>query len=335
MKAATLSAGVALVTGAALLFFGCAAPVVTAPAEVPLQQASPCSDSTAEVSTAAGLWEALDTAEPGAVIVLAPGVYRGQFVATTAGTDADPISLCGPADAVLDGGGIDDGYVLHLDRVSNWILEGFTIRNGQKGLVADGVTATVIRGLTIDEMGDEGIHLRQFSTDNLVEANTVSDTGLRKPKYGEGIYIGTAEANWCDVSDCEPDKSDRNVISGNTVVRTTAEAVDIKEGTSDGVLRDNTFDGEQTTAADSWVDVKGNDWLIADNVGTNAPLDGFQTHEIIDGWGTNNTFRGNTATVDAGGFGYSLTPELANVVECDNVATKAGEGMSNVECTPR
>ena len=80
------------------------------------------------------------------------------------------------------------------------------------------------------------------------------------------------------------------------------------------------------------MDVKGNDWLIVDNKGTSSPLDGFQTHEILDGWGTGNVFRSNTADVMGAGFGFSLTPELGNVVECSNTATNAQEGVSNVDC---
>ena len=294
---------------------------------------SRCGEPTVTVSSSAQLFDALEAVTPGDSIELAPGVYLGTFTAAVSGTEEDPISLCGPSDAILDGGDIEGGYVLHLDSVSHWVVEGFAIRGGQKGLMADTVTHTVIRGLTVSEIGDEGIHLRATSTDNLVIGNTISDTGMRKPKFGEGIYIGTAESNWCEVSDCEPDRSDRNVIEDNTILRTTAESIDIKEGTSEGVVRGNTFDGAHITGADSWVDVKGNDWLIVDNVGTNAPRDGFQTHEILDGWGTRNVFRDNSATVLAAGFGYSMTPELENVVECGNTASEAREGVSNVECS--
>ena len=102
----------------------------------------------------------------------------------------------------------------------------------------------------------------------------------------------------------EPDRSDRNVIEGNDIAGTTAEAVDIKEGTSDGVLRGNTFDGSAMDEADSWVDVKGNGWLIEGNTGTAAPEDGFQTHQILDGWGTGNVFRHNTAKMSGSGVGF-------------------------------
>ncbi|PZQ92107.1 MAG: hypothetical protein DI534_01855 [Leifsonia xyli] len=293
-----------------------------------------CGAADVTVDSAEALQQALDDAAPGRTIALADGVYAGQFVATVSGTKDAPITLCGGTGAVLDGGGTGKGYVLHLDGAQYWRLTGFTVQNGQKGVMADGTVGSEIRGLTVTMIGDEGIHLRNFSTDNVVADNTVSQTGLRKPKFGEGIYIGTAESNWCDISGCKPDLSDRNVIENNTISATTAESVDIKEGTSNGVLRGNSFNGAgiDTSGADSWVDVKGNGWLIEGNTGVDSPQDGFQTHEILDGWGTGNTFRGNTAAVNGPGFGFSLTPVRDNVVTCDNTATGAGEGLANVSC---
>lgn len=293
-----------------------------------------CGDPTVTVATSPELQSALDDAAPGTSIALSPGTYPGNFTAAVSGTAESPIRLCGGADSVLDGGRVDDGYVLHLDGISHWEFAGFSIRNGQKGLMADGTTDTVIRGLTVSDIGDEGIHLRAFSTDNTVTSNTVSDTGQRKPKFGEGIYIGTAESNWCDITDCAPDASDRNTVSDNTITATTAEGIDVKEGTTGGVVSGNTFDGSALVEddADSWVDIKGNDWVIENNIGTDSPQDGFQVHEIVDGWGTRNIFRSNTAQVDGPGFGYSITPELDNTVECNNSASGAGEGLSNIEC---
>lgn len=307
----------------------------TAPATPPPPQpaSADCPDPTIVAGDADELRAALESAGPGVVIGLEPGVYEGTFAATVSGSAEQPITLCGPTEAILDGGDVGDGYVLHLDRVANWVVRGFTIRNGEKGLMADGTVGSRIEGLTVTGIGHEAIHLRRASTDNLVIGNTISDTGNTREKFGEGVYVGTAESNWCEISDCEPDRSDRNVIEGNTIFDTTAEAVDVKEGTSDGVVRGNSFDGSSLAGADSWVDVKGNDWLIEGNVGLRSPQDGFQTHEIVDGWGTRNVFRANVATVDGPGFGYSLTPVLDNVVRCDNTAVGAGEGLSTAPCT--
>ncbi|MFE6257403.1 nitrous oxide reductase family maturation protein NosD [Agromyces sp. NPDC057865] len=291
-----------------------------------------CPEATVDVSSAKELEQALEQARPGDVIGLAPGRYEGEFVLAADGEAQHPITLCGTPESVLDGGGTDGGYVVHLDGASYVVLKGFAVENGQKGVMADATTHSVIRGLRVAHIGDEAIHLRGHSTDNQVLDNTISDTGLRKPKFGEGIYIGTAESNWCDISDCEPDASDRNLVQGNTISGTTSESVDIKEGTSGGVLRDNTFDGSAITKADSWVDVKGNGWLIEGNTGTAAPEDGFQTHEILDGWGTGNVFRHNTAKMSGSGVGFALEPERDNVVACDNTVSGGEAELSNVDC---
>ena len=300
----------------------------------PAPRLGACDTPTVEVGNGGELQRALEAAEPGQVILLESGEFEGQFTATASGTPEQPIILCGSPDSVLDGGDVDDGYVLHLDEADYWHLNGFSITNGQKGLMADGTTGTVIEGLTVTKIGDEAIHLRKGSTDNVVSRNVISDTGHRRDKFGEGIYIGTAESNWCDISDCEADASDRNVIEGNTISDTTAEAIDIKEGTSDGIVRGNTFDGSALKGdADSWIDVKGNGWLIEGNVGVDSPGDGFQTHEVVDGWGTDNVFRGNTAQVNGPGYGFALKPEGGNTVSCDNTATGAASGLSNEPCS--
>jgi len=262
-------------------------------------------------------------------------VYEGRFVARTAGTKEKPIFLCGGAGAVIDGGSVTGGYALHLEGANYWRVIGFTIRNGQKGLMADKVNHAVIQGLTVEQIGDEAIHLRNFSSDNVVQGNTIRETGKRRDKFGEGIYIGTAQSNWCTNSGCQPDNSDRNMVRNNNISATTAESIDIKEGTTGGWVIGNTFDGGSLSGShsDSWVDVKGNNWLIQGNTGRNALTDGFQVHEILDGWGKGNVFKGNTAEVNGPGYGFNFAPANDNRVSCDNKVVKADKGLSNVKCS--
>ncbi len=311
------------------------APVATGPvAPAPTGAPVDCPKATVTVSDAQGLQDALEAARPGAVIGLRDGVYEGKFVAKTPGTKDQPIHLCGGPAAVLDGGGVKAGYVLHLDGASYWRVLGLTLRNGQKGLMADQVQGALIQGLTVEQIGDEGIHLRNFSSDNVVRGNTVRNTGNRRDTFGEGIYIGTAESNWGSVTGGRPDNSDRNVVEGNTITDTTSESIDIKEGTSGGRVVDNVFDGSKFSGshADSWIDVKGNGWLIQGNRGRNSKLDGFQTHAVADGWGKDNVFKGNTAEVNGPGYGFAFTPVLSNTVSCDNKVVGAEKGFANVPC---
>ena len=307
----------------------------TPPGPMPtLDEALTCPAPTIGVSDADQLTGALEAARPGDVIDLAPGAYKGRFVASATASDSEPIFVCGPRDAVVDGGGIKGGYAMHLDGASGWRLLGFTVRNAQKGVIADRAVDNIIEGLLIEDIGDEAIHLRTFSTDNVVRGNEIRDTGQRRDKFGEGVYVGSAESNWCKYTDCDPDRSDNNVIEGNLIYGTTAESIDLKEGTTGGVVRNNSFDGSALSGADSWVDAKGNDWVIESNVGVNSPMDGFQMHEILDGWATANVFRDNVARVNGPGHGFASTNSDGNIISCDNEVTDAGEGFADVECSP-
>jgi hypothetical protein len=288
------------------------------------------------VSTAAELSHALSAAHPGETIVLESGVYEGNFTASMAGTATAPITLCGSRSAVLKGPGINDGYVLHLDHASYWRVEGFTVEGGQKGVVADGVTHDLIYGLYVHGTGDEAIHLRSFSSYNVVSHNVIRNTGLLVQFFGEGIYVGSANKNWCKYSGCQPDRSNYNRIIDNNIADTTAENIDIKEGTTGGVISGNILNGTGmvSSAATSWVNVKGNDWLIKDNTGTHSVGDGFSVHQVYPGWGLDNVFSGNKAIVDGPGFGiYVQSHHLGTVVQCNNVAGGAAGGMTNFGCS--
>jgi len=194
----------------------------------------------------------------------------------------------------------------------------------------------VIQDLTVEHIGDEAIHLRKHSTYNVVLNNTIRETGLRRDDFGEGVYVGSAQSNWPEYTDGEPDRSDYNLVKGNHISNTGSESVDIKEGTTGGAVVGNTFDGEGMSGADSWVDVKGTDWLIAGNVGLNTPGDGFQTHHIVDDWGSHNVFTENVsdpASGDAVDFYVHDPDTTANVVRCDNTRSAGDAVTSNVTCT--
>ncbi|WP_061300121.1 hypothetical protein [Herbidospora cretacea] len=293
-----------------------------------------CPEATVTVTTAEELTGALAQAQPGDVIFMEPGEYQGHFVAAAKGTKDQPIFVCGSRDAIIDGGGVKEGYAFHLNEADYWRLIGFTVRHAQKGVMADKSNFNVVQDLDVNHIGDEGIHFRNFSSDNIAQYNIIWGTGLRRDKYGEGVYFGTAESNWATFSGGQMDKSDRNIARGN-VIRATAESIDIKEGTTGGKIIGNIFDGSALTGDghnDSWVDVKGNGYLIERNTGRGTSADGFQTHKIINGWGTGNTFRLNV--IDLGGSGgYGINDTAGgNTIACDNEVT-GGPLTKKSECS--
>lgn len=311
---------------------------------------TPSVGRTVNVSTSAQLTAALANAQPGDTIVMADGTYSGtallgnytgSFAIGVSGTASNPITLTGSANAVISGNGVGGHYGLYLNGASYWNLVGFSIYGASKGLVLDNSSHNFIQGVSVSDIGDEGIHLRTFSSQNVVKNNFVSQTGQTSPQFGEGIYLGSANSNWCTYTNCQPDTSDANIVIGNTITGTGAESIDIKEGTTGGYIANNSSDGSALSnqnSADSWVDVKGNDYLLAGNVGNNSINDGFQVHSVYTGWGEGNVFDANTANVNGPGYGFnvvSTAKQLGNVVYCDNTETGAVLGLSDVACTPK
>jgi Periplasmic copper-binding protein (NosD) len=288
------------------------------------------------VSTGSELKSALSSAHPGETIVLAPGVYAGDFTASRSGTASAPITLCGSRNAVLEGESVKKGYTFYLDHASWWRVEGFTVQGGQKGVMADGAGHDLLDGLYVHGTGDEAIHLRSASSDDTVSHCVVRNTGLLSHFFGEGLYVGSAHKNWCKYSGCKPDRSDGDVLSNNNIADTTAENIDIKEGTTGGQIIGNQFNGAGMveSAATGWINVKGNGWLIQGNTGVNSVKNGYQVHQVYPGWGIGNVFTGNRARVNGPGYGiYVQSKRLQTVVACNNVVSAAGQGLSSIACS--
>jgi hypothetical protein len=303
------------------------------------QSNDPCAfahDETLDVTSASELSDALSQAAPGTMIRLAAGTYKDRFGLKTSGKEDKPIVVCGPREAVLDGGSTSTGYGFHLE-ADHVILSGFSVTNSQKGIVLDGASHDLIKGVAVFKIGAEAIHFRKFSSDNTLEASEVRDTGEVEPGFGEAVYIGSAKSNWGSLTGGEPDKCDRNKVLGNKLgPNVAAELIDVKEGTTGAEIANNTFDGAGQTgenSADSWVDVKGSGNLIHDNKGKDPLKDAFQTHVQVDGWGNDNLFEKNVVALKSGSGGVGFwvhSKSTGNVVACDNQVS--GGDLANIAC---
>lgn len=305
----------------------------------------PTAVRTVNVSNATALKAALADARPGDDIILADGVYKGRFVIEPGkdGTAAQPIRLSGSRNAILDGESINTGYVLYLQS-SCWTVKGISITNGLKGIMADGITNTIVDSVKVYSIGEEAIHLRKFSSHNTIQNTEITNAGLKTPDYGEGIYIGSAKSNWATYSGGNPDLCDSNLVINNRIgPGITAECIDIKEGTTGGIVRGNYFDATGITganSADSWMDVKGNYYLIENNTGFNPAgsllTDGYQVNVAYSGWGSYNTFKNNVCNVNAPGYGFNIRltssngTAVGNKVYTSNTVNGAVKGISNI-----
>jgi hypothetical protein len=146
-------------------------------------------------------------------------------------------------------------------------------------------------------------------------------------------------------------------VINNIIVDTAAENIDIKEGTTGGVIRGNYLGGDKLASknsADSWIEVKGNDYLIEGNHGVTTPrptatrcgdpkgdptssrnpfCDGIQVHVLLPGWGKGNTFRANVLEVNSPGAGIWVNNTVVptTTIACDNRVVGAAAGAFAVE----
>jgi len=293
------------------------------------------------VTNAATLAAALAGARAGDVIQMADGVYSAKFTASASGTASAPIALCGSRNAILDSNGGSTGFKL---TGSFWTLAGFTVRNASLGLVLDAANHNLLTNLEVHHTGQEGIHFRTNSSFNTLQSSYVHDTGTVTPGFGEGVYIGSAKSNWPIYTGGNPDRSDSNQVLNNVIGPTAAESIDIKEGTTAGVIRGNTMIGTRMSGenfSDSCSEVKGNSYTIADNsCSADAPtslVNGFQVKQQLAGWGLGNTLSNNHMTgIPAGKLGITVASvcRASTVVACNNTVNSGAIVTDDTPCTP-
>lgn len=296
--------------------------------------------------------DALASATPGTVIRVLDGEYefKPRLVASASGTAEAPITLTGSRQAVFRTKNASGDYGLSITG-DHWQVTGITVAHATKGIVLDGSVGSVLDGVEVFDIGDEAVHFRACSSDGVLRNSFIHDTGRNSAQYGEGVYVGSANSNWSKYECTDPlegssegDNTERVLIENNIFEDVTAEGADLKEGTDSGTLRGNTFrrvGASGQNSADSAVDAKGNNWLIENNAvsetdapwdddGTEQPSefeDGFQSHSVYEGYGTGNTFRGNSVDGAIPGFGVGLYPAAGNIVTCDNSAPGAAKGL--------
>lgn len=316
-------------------------PTTPSPTVTPTPTTTPQPSAGAiAVTNTTQLVSALKTAMPGTTISLADGTYTGKFIASSNGTASSPIKLVGTSKAVITTGSQSSGYAMNITG-DYWNVKGVTVKNAAKGIVLDGSTGTVLDTVDVGFVGEEAVHFRKSSSGSKIVNSAVHDTGLVKPGYGEGIYIGSAHSNWATVmgSSASPDRSNNVVVQNNRIYNTSAEGIDVKEGTSNGSILNNIFTNAGFSGAnygDSWVDVKGNGYVIKGNTGSKTKLNAFEVHSAdapasTGTWGNSNSFSSNTVTGGVPGYLVNVQSGTSgNTVACQT--TLAVKGVTNISC---
>ncbi len=250
---------------------------------------------TASVSSSSALVTALANASPGDVIELAPGTYTTTptsvnidngiggtvtrswfFLGSANGTSSSPITLrsVDPANpAILEGDGWNaGGYALYITG-DYWIVEDIVVRGAAKGVMLDNSNHTRIQGVEIYDIGQEGLHVRDGSSDVIIDGINLHDVGKLNDGFGEGVYIGSDNSVWAEGDGTNTGEKGllysrevHNTIIRNSTIgpNITAEPFDIKEGTTGTVVENNVIYGSGVSGnnyADSHIDIKGS-WAV-------------------------------------------------------------------------
>jgi len=262
------------------------------------------------VSTTTELTSATLNAKAGDTIWVASGKYElpssncqnDKFVNETGrdcgriwlgadGTAANPIVLAGsdPANPPeIYGTSVGSNYGIHV--TGNYvILKNLKIHTFSKGVVFDNSVGALMEDCEVYHTGTELVHVRDSSQQVTLNRNFIHGSGFDVAQYGEGIYVGTYYKGWASSQ-----QSDKNAgfwgesasqhrysgydwrvndtkITCNIVKATTAENIDVKEGTVRGVVQGNMFIGDSTNYDgqvdhdDANIDMKGASWTVTGN----------------------------------------------------------------------
>ena len=271
------------------------------------------------VSTVADLTSATLGAKAGDTIWVAPGKYElpssncqnDKFVNETGrdcgliwlgadGTKANPVVLAGSDPAhppEIFSSDYKHNYGIHV--TGNYvILKNLKIHSFSKGVVFDNSVGALMEDCEVYHTGNEIVHVRDSSQQVTLNRNFIHGSGYEIAKYGEGIYVGTYNTGWASSQQADRDagfwgtdasqhrysgydwRVNDTKITCNIVSGTTAENIDVKEGTVRGFVQGNMFIGDsldyngEVSYDDANIDMKGASWTVTGNYFYNSKKQG-------------------------------------------------------------
>ena len=326
------------------------------------------------VSTVADLTSAALGAKAGDTIWVAPGKYElpssncqnDKFVNETGrdcgliwlgadGTKANPVVLAGsdpknPPE--IFSSDYKHNYGIHV--TGNYVvLKNLKIHSFSKGVVFDNSVGALMEDCEVYHTGNEIVHVRDSSQQVTLNRNFIHGSGYEIAKYGEGIYVGTYNTGWASSQQADRDagfwgtdasqhrysgydwRVNDTKITCNIVSGTTAENIDVKEGTVRGIVQGNMFIGDsldyngEVSYDDANIDMKGAYWTVTGNYFYNSKKQGlpyynphfnYFVEEVVMPSNGNKTGSNIEKYEKAVGYVVSVD-KYAQTGWCDNSAT--------------
>ena len=208
---------------------------------------------TRTVSSTNELLGALAGAQPGDVIWLEAGEYRGPFHISEDGTSDQPVTLVGSRQAVITNQSLGDGAALTIE-ADNWALIGFGLTSASRGIDVRNADDVVLSGLELHEIGGEAVVLSNSTAK--ATYNYIHDTGLGSPGGGHGFVIDGVGSVDVDIHS--------NLIGPMA----DGYGVLVDAPMTSVSVADNSFVRTAQLGPGAWVDVVAGDVAVSDNRGT-------------------------------------------------------------------
>jgi hypothetical protein len=157
------------------------------------------------------------------------------------------ITFCGtPGTTVIDGSELPSSGAGILVIKSSYVrVAGFMFQHLLRGMDIQHTTNSEFLYVTTNHTWHEGIRIRLWSSNNLLQYSNIQHTGKGYVGNGEGVYVGTASGQTVLCGNPK-DETNYNIIRDNVFgPNVPSENVDVKEYTTGGQIINNIFDGKR------------------------------------------------------------------------------------------
>jgi parallel beta-helix repeat protein len=174
---------------------------------------------------------AVQKVRAGDKVLVKKGVYPERLAITTSGKPGMPITFEAEEGAILEGKGIklDEAGLLEVQGAAHIVLRGFTSRHSTfYGVLVQKAKDVVLEKLTVIRSEHGGIIVDIVDDAKVVDNQVIEGNWLDTRTPGKSIHES--------ISICE---TKRFVVARNTIKKSIKEGICIKDGSSQGEVRDN------------------------------------------------------------------------------------------------
>ena len=225
----------------------------------------------------------LNQAKGGDTIIISQGTYAAVNLSDKKFSEQRPLTVKAgnTGDVVVSGNSLSQGCALEIKNCSYIVFEGIAFTNALWGIYVKNSTHIILLNNEIYNTGQEGCHIGQSSKYVDVIGNKIYNTGKVRPKWAEGVYVGSGSYGRGNF----PDNCEYIWIEGNHIFETgNAEAINVKSECFHITVRNNRIHDIRPGTSEQY-----NQAAITVEGGDNSLKNNYRIGEKRDVWVENNT----------------------------------------------